>query len=141
MKLNHETERMMAERFGKDSMIALATVDDGLPCVRAVNACYEDGAFYVITHAASDKMRQIAAHPRVAVCGDWFTAQGVGENLGHVKAEENAEIMAKVRTVFAEWYDNGHTNEEDPNTCLLRVRLTEGVLYHHGTRYDIDFQE
>ena len=33
MKLNHETERMMAERFGKDSMIALATVDDGLPCV------------------------------------------------------------------------------------------------------------
>ena len=58
-----------------------------------------------------------------------------------MQSRENAEIMAKVRTVFAEWYDNGHTNEEDPNTCLLRVRLTEGVLYHHGTRYDIDFQE
>ena len=138
-KLTKETKQIMDERFGCDSLLALATVEDGKPYVRTVNAYYEDGAFYIVTYALSNKMRHIVKDPTVAVCGDWFTAQGVGENLGHVKAEENAEIMAKVRTVFAEWYDNGRTNEEAPNTCLLRVRLTEGVLYHHGTRYDIDF--
>ena len=138
-KLTEETARIMDERFGCDSLLALATVEDGKPYVRTVNGYYEDGAFYVVTYALSNKMRHIGKIPSVAVCGDWFTAQGMGENLGHVKAERNAEIMAKVRTAFAAWYDNGHTDEEDPNTCLLRVRLTEGVLYHHGTRYDIDF--
>ena len=53
--------------------------------------------------------------------------------------ETTAGIMSKLRTVFAEWYGNGHVDEEDPNTCLLRIRLTTGILYHHGTRYDIDF--
>jgi len=47
--------------------------------------------------------------------------------------------MSKLRTVFAEWYDNGHVDETDPNTCLLCVRLTDGVLLDHGTRYDINF--
>ena len=138
-KLTVETTRIMEERFGCDTLLSLATVEAGVPSVRIVNSYYEDGAFYVVTYARSNKMRQIADNPVVAVCGEWFTAHGMGENLGHVKAECNAQIMAKVRTAFAAWYDNGHTDEEDPNTCLLRVRLTEGVLYHHGTRYDIDF--
>lgn len=138
-KLTIETARIMEERFGCDTLLALATVDGGRPYVRAVNGYYEDGAFYIVTYALSNKMKHIAKDPEVAVCGDWFTAQGTGENLGHVKAECNREIMSKVRAVFAEWYDNGHVNEEDPATCLLRVRLREGVLFHHGTRYDIDF--
>ena len=138
-KLTKETARIMDERFGCDSLRALATVDEGKPYVRTVDAYYEDGAFYIVTYALSNKMLHIGKERSVAVCGDWFTAQGMGENLGHVKAECNAQIMAKVRTAFAAWYDNGHTNEEDPNTCLLRVRMTEGVLYYHGTRYDIDF--
>lgn len=106
-----------------------------------MNSYYEEGAFYVITYALSNKMRQIGKEPTVAVCGEWFTAHGIGENMGHVKAEGNEEIMSKLRAVFAEWYDNGHTNEDDPNTCLLRIRLTDGVLFHHGTRYDIDFRD
>lgn len=138
-KLTIETARIMEERFGCDTLLALATVDGGRPYVRAVNSYYEDGAFYIVTYALSNKMKHIAKDPEVAVCGDWFTAQGTGENLGYVKAECNREIMSKVRAVFAEWYDNGHVNEEDPATCLLCVRLREGVLFHHGTRYDIDF--
>lgn len=47
--------------------------------------------------------------------------------------------MAKLRTAFAEWYDNGHTNESDKNTCLLKICLTDGVLFNQGTRYDINF--
>ena len=47
--------------------------------------------------------------------------------------------MSKIRAAFAEWYDNGHTNENDPNTCLLRMKLTDGVLFQNGTKYEIDF--
>ena len=42
-----------------------------------------------------------------------------------------------LRKAFAAWYDNGHTNEDDPNTIILRIRLTDGVLYSKGTRYEL----
>ena len=75
----------------------------------------------------------------VAISGEWFTAHGVGENLGHVLLPENKEIMDILRAAFAAWYDNGHTNEADPNTCLLKIRLTDGVLFSGGIRYEIEF--
>ena len=140
MKNNEITNAIIQERFGKDSLIALATVDGDIPAVRTVNTVYIDGAFYVVTYALSGEMKQIAKNPTVAICGDWFTAHGVGENLGHVLLEENQNIMEKLRTAFSAWYNNGHTNEADPNTCLLKIRLTDGVLFSHGTRYDIEFE-
>lgn len=140
-KFPQKAQAIMQERFQRDSLIALATMDEGKPSVRAVNSYYEDGAFYVITYALSNKMKQIQKEPAVAICGDWFTAHGIGENLGHVLDEKNAKIMDKLRTAFAEWYNNGHTNEADPNTCILCIHLTDGVLMSHGTRYNINFTE
>ena len=51
---------IMEERFGRDRMISLATAVDNLPSVRDVNGYYRDGAFYIVTHALSGKMQQIA---------------------------------------------------------------------------------
>ena len=132
---------ILDQRFGCDSLIALATLEEGRPSVRTVNAYYEDGAFYTITWAKSGKMRQIAANPAVAVSGEWFTGHGVGESLGWIRRPENADIADKLRAAFAEWYGNGHTNEDDPDTVILRVRLTDGVLFAQGTRYDLDFTD
>jgi len=129
----------MNERFGHDNLISLATLDGNRPSVRIVNSYYEEGVFYTVTYALSNKMRQIKQNPEVAICGEWFTAHGVGENLGYVRDEKNKEIMMKLRVVFAEWYDNGHTDENDLNTCLLKVLLTDGILFHEGTKYEIDF--
>ncbi len=134
-----EALKIMDERFGHDTLISVATIDGGRPAVRTVNSYYEDGAFYTVTYALSGKMQQIKMNPNVAICGEWFTAHGIGENLGYIRAEQNADIAAKLHTVFAEWYDNGHTDESDPNTVILCVRLTDGVLFSHGTRYDVDF--
>lgn len=139
-KRNAVIDELMDQRFGHDSLIALATVENGEPFVRTVNAYYTDGSFYVVTYAASRKMQQIQKHPAVAICGDWFTAHAIGENLGHVLLEANQGIMESVRKAFSSWYANGHTNEADPNTCLLRLRLTDGLLLSHGERYEIDFR-
>lgn len=138
-KLTEVTKALMEERFGHDSILALATVEDGIPHVRSVNAYYTDGAFYIVTYGLSNKMRQIDKNPVTAVSGDWFTAHGRGENLGYFGKPENAGIAAALRKAFAAWIDNGHNNFEDENTCILCIRLTDGVLFSHGTRYDIDF--
>ena len=139
-KLSKEAEKIMVERFGKDCVIALATTKDGIPHVRNVNAYYENRAFYVITYGLSNKMRQISQNPIVAIAGDWFTAHGTGENLGYFGKPENAEIAGKLRAAFAEWIDNGHNNFDDVNTCILCIRLKDGLLFSHGTRYEIDFE-
>ena len=139
-KLNQTTAEIMNERFGRDTVLALATVENGLPQVRYVNAYYENGSFYVFTYALSGKMRQMMKEPACSIAGEWFTAHGMGENLGWVGSDENRALTEKLREAFAAWIDNGHTNFADENTVILRVRLTEGVLFSHGTKYEIDFE-
>ena len=138
-KLTKELDALLLERFGGDSVISLATAENNIPYVRSVNSFYENGAFYVLTHGMSGKMRQIAQNPVVAISGDWFTAQGAGEDLGWFQKAENARIAEKMRNVFSAWIDNGHNDFDDVNTCILRIRLTSGVLFSHGIRHEIDF--
>lgn len=138
-KLSREAEKIMIERFGKDSIIALATSVEGIPYVRNVNAFYSDDAFYVLTYGLSNKMKQIESNPMVALAGDWFTAHGKGINFGYFGKVENEYIAEKMRDVFSEWIDNGHNNYEDENTCILQIELIDGLLLSHGTRYEIGF--
>ncbi|MDD7429588.1 MAG: pyridoxamine 5'-phosphate oxidase family protein [Oscillospiraceae bacterium] len=139
-KLTSKTEQIMNDRFGCDNVIALATAEDNIPHVRGVNAYYENGAFYIITYAMSDKMKQIGKNPIAAVSGEWFTAHGRAESLGYIGSEDNADIADKLKAVFGEWIDNGHVDFFDENTIILRVKLTDGVLFADGVRYDIDFE-
>lgn len=45
-KLTKEAEAITLERFGSDSIIALATTADGVPHVRNADAFYKSGAFF-----------------------------------------------------------------------------------------------
>lgn len=135
-KMSEEAEKIMIERFGKDTVIALATVENGVPYVRYVNAYYDNGAFYIITHALSDKMKHMENNPVIGIAGEWFTAHGRGIDLGYFGKEENHEIAKKLKKVFFEWIDNGHIDLDDENTVILCVGLTDGLLLSHGTRYE-----
>jgi len=133
---------IMVERFNKDSLIAVATTDGERMYNRMVDALFVGGAFYSITNALSNKMKQIESNPEVAVCAvDWFSGHGAARNLGWVLNPENAEIRAKLREAF-EWYDYAN-NEQDKNCCFLEIRLIDGMLIkdHHAIRYQIDFTD
>lgn len=138
-KLTKEAEAILLQRFGKDSLIALATAIDNIPHVRSVDAFYDDGAFYVLTHGLSRKMKQIEQNPTVALAGEWFTAHGKGVNLGYFGKPENSYIASKMKQAFSAWIDNGHNNFDDVNTCILCIQLTDGVLFSNGRCYEIDF--
>jgi general stress protein 26 len=134
---------------GKDNIIALATIAlepnaDGSPrpYVREVDALYEDGVFYIVTWAKSTKMQQIAQNPEVAfaVSGQWFSGNGVAENLGWVLDPKNSSIRAKLREAFAPWYDSAN-DENDQNCVILAIRITRAtVIKDHGAVcYHMDF--
>lgn len=136
-----DASKIMAERFSKDSLIAIATTDGDRIHNRMVDAYYEDGAFYISTNARSNKMKQIEAAPEVAVCAvDWFSGHGIGQNLGWVLDPKNADIRSKLREAFSAWYDHAN-NEQDKNCCILEIHLTDGMLVkdHFAVRYKVDF--
>ena len=135
--MHQEAEQIMVERFGGDAVLALSTAEGNVPYVRLVNAHYEDGALYVITHARSNKMQQIARNPVVAIAGEWFTAHGRAESLGWIGKSENRTLAAKLETAFSAWIHNGHNDFDDPDTIILRIRLTDGVLLSHGRRFEL----
>ncbi|WP_346890769.1 pyridoxamine 5'-phosphate oxidase family protein [Clostridium sp. UBA3887] len=144
--------KLMEERCGngKEEVIALATISlsssaDGnpRPAVRMVCAYYEDGVFYVSTDAKKSKMLQIEKNNQVSVCGlDCYEFQGTAENLGWVKDEKNAEIRAKFKKTF-DWFDEVG-DEDNPNSIVLRISLTEGTITDNEKKYgehqyEIDF--
>ena len=134
--LTQETENILKERFGKDTVIALATVENGTPYVRNVDAYYENGSFYIITHALSNKMKQLEKDPSAAIAGEWFTGHGIGVNMGYFGKEENHAVAGKLKNAFSAWIDNGHSDLDDENTVILRIDLTSGVLFANGNRFE-----
>ena len=135
--MNKEIDEILKERFEKDSLISIATVDKtGKPWVRTVDAIYINGAFYTITHNSTNKMKHINNNPVVAICGEWFSGHGKAESLGYILNEENKDFADKLRKAFASWYDNGHTNESDINTIILKITVTDGIIYKDGKRFE-----
>lgn len=128
---------ILNERFSKDSLMALATIDiNGAPWVRTIDAIFYEDSFYTVTYALSNKIKHIESNPNVAISGEWFSGHAIGENLGHIKSAQNQKIADKLRSAFSAWYNNGHINEDDPNTVILRMKLTDGILFSNGTRYE-----
>lgn len=151
MNRYEEGMKLIEESCGnkKDNVIALSTIAteagaDGFlrPVVRDVNAYYEDGVFYVTTSAKSNKMQQIAQNKEVAfsVCFEGIYGNGIGENLGWVLAPQNAELRAKLREVFADWYDDAN-DEQNENCVILAIRVTSATIFrdHGAVRYNLDF--
>lgn len=130
---------LMKEQLGRDVIIALATCTENGVNVRNVDGYYKDGSVYVVTHNASQKMKEISKKSNVAICKDLMCAQGIGENLGNPKEESNKELREELRKAFVAFYDR-HVDEDDPGTCILKIALTNAVAFSKDTKYIIDYK-
>ena len=128
---------ILKERFLNDSLMALATIDEkGVPWVRTIDAIFYQDSFYTITYDLSNKMEHIRKNPMVGISGEWFSGHAKAESLGYIRLEENEEIANRLRRAFASWYDNGHTNEDDTNTIILRMKIIDGIIISEGVKYE-----
>jgi general stress protein 26 len=138
MDLFAEAIQVMTEQFGHDVALSLATVSGDRPNVRVVNAYFAEDAFYVTTYGLSNKMKEIAANPQVAICHNLFVAHGTGANLGSPVSDTNSALRVVLREVFCAFYDR-HVNEADPNTCILQVTLSDAAVFTRDFKYLVDF--
>lgn len=140
--------KLMEECCGnaKDNIIALSTITtnaDGYhyPSVREVDALYEEGIFYVIAWAKSNKMKQIEQNESVAfsVSYEGISGNGIARNLGWVLKPENAKIRTKLRHAFSNWYEK-ENNEQGQNCVIMAIELTEARIFkdHDKICYNLD---
>lgn len=136
---NNEFYATMEERFSKDSLISIATINaKNIPSVRTVDALYIDGSFYSITYQTSNKMKQIGNSDLVGICGEWFQGHAKGSDLGYIKLDSNSEIFNKLKDAFSSWYSNGHINEADEKNIILKLEVVDGVIFKDGKMYKLN---
>ena len=139
---NHpEIQSIMKERFGTERLITIATSENNIPYIRAVNAVYENGWFYFATLSNSSKMKQMEENPITAVCGPWFNGRGTAHNLGSISITQNRHVYELLRASFESWIHEAKINVTDTEIVLCGIQMTKATLYSQSQRYDILFNE
>jgi len=130
---------VMKELYGRDVAMSLATVNGDKANVRVINAYYNENIFYITTYSLSNKMKEITINPNVALNHNMFVAHGLGKNIGNPLEEQNRELRKQLKHVFFAFYDK-HVYEDDINTCILKITLTDSLVFAHDYKYFIDFK-
>jgi general stress protein 26 len=125
--------------FGRDIQYALSTIDLDKPRVRIVDGFFLDGNIYITSYALAKKVNQINLNHHVALCYRLNTFQGVCNNIGHPLKEENKVIREHLKNVFHLFYEK-HVDENDVNTCILKVELSNAVMYANDKKITINFK-
>lgn len=139
MNYFNESLDVLNEFYGHDVAMPLATINDDKPNIRVVNTYYKDACFYIATYSLSNKMKEISENPNVALNHNLFVAHGYGKNLGNPLRPQNKALRDELKKVFYAFYDR-HVDEKDENTCILKVTLTDAIVFAHDYKYIIDFK-
>ncbi|ABR35358.1 pyridoxamine 5'-phosphate oxidase family protein [Clostridium beijerinckii] len=78
--------------FAKDYQFALATSNDNIPSVRFVDTFYDNGAFYIVSYAKSQKVQEIEKSNKISMCNKLYRFTGIAHNIGHPLLEKNYGI-------------------------------------------------
>ena len=132
---------VMTDLFSKDYQFALATCDNNIPSLRFVDTYFDGYAFYIVTYALSQKVRDIAGNSNVSLYSRrMYSFSGIADNIGHPLMPVNAQIRDTLTKAFEPWYFM-HNDESDSNMCYLKIQPATGFFHKDGTGYKINFIE
>lgn len=133
--------KSMQELFSRDYQFALATSSNDAPSLRFVDTYFDGENFYVVTYAFSQKVKEIAENPKIAICSrKMHSFSGKAYNIGHPLLPENSAIRKELIQVFEPWYFK-HNNENDSNMCYIKIKPTKGFFHKNNIGYKIDFEK
>ncbi len=131
---------VVTDLFSKDTVFALATIGDKFPSVRMIDAYYEEGYFYIITHGGTQKAKDIEANPLVALTKDMHRFAGRAENLGHPFKPENRDIRLKLKEAVKDRLFK-RDDQSDEDLIILKVKVINGFFYQDDIGYDVNFED
>lgn len=129
---------VLRELFEKDCTFVLATARENVPSQRVVDVCYMGGAFWVVTHGRSAKVREMKANPCVSLCSSFHTFKCKAHFMGHPLLPANQAAREALAGAFEPWHF-ACNDEGDSNLCYLRIVPESGFFHKDGTGYRVDF--
>lgn len=130
--------KLMEELFSRDYQFAMATTANNIPSLRFIDTYFDNGAFYAVTYANTNKVKEIAVNPNVALCSRMgYSFCGKAYNIGHPLLPKNSEIRSNLIKAFEPWYFK-HNNEAD-DICILKIVPECGFIHKDGIGYEINF--
>ena len=96
------------------------------------------GAFWVVTHGRSAKVREMKANPCVSLCSSFHTFKCKAHFMGHPLLPANRAAREALAGAFEPWHF-ACNDEGDSNLCYLRIVPESGFFHKDGTGYRVDF--
>lgn len=109
----------------------MATARENVPSQRVVDACYMGGAFWVVTHGRSAKVREMKANPCVSLCSSFHTFKCKAHFMGHPLLPANQAAREALAGAFEPWHF-ACNDEGDSNLCYLRIVPESGFSTRTG---------
>jgi uncharacterized pyridoxamine 5'-phosphate oxidase family protein len=135
-----ESLELMNLSFGKDIQYAFATIDQDKPVVRIIDGYFLDGYIYITTYKLANKVKHIENNSNVSLTYKLNRITGTCINIGHPLLHNNLEIREKLKKVFYLFYDR-HVDENDLNTCILKIQVSSAILFLENKKYQFNFDE
>ena len=136
MNYFEEAVAAMKQLYSKDIPMSLATVRGGKPNARFVDLYFDGASSYLVTTRTSQKCEEIKENPMVALNYQLFVAHGVAYDIG--SPLNHPELREVLRKEFAPWYAK-HVDENNPDTCIIKIALTDAIVFLNGMKYKVDF--
>lgn len=132
--------QILQENIGQDKLMALATRNGEGVAVRTVNVFTDQGCFYFITEADSNKYRQMSENEQVALSVDAIQIAGSVTLLDHPCSASNQAIAKVIEAQLPQRLARYAAN---PVMRLIKVTPAQAsfILLHTGDGYVIDFAE
>lgn len=131
---------VLEDLFRRDYTFVLATVQENVPSQRVVDTYFDNGEFWIVTYAKSNKVKAIEQNPNVSLCNTFHVIKGKAYNAGHPLRDENRGIRDELIKIFEPWYF-AHNNENDEYMCYVRVNPESAFFHKDGRGYKVDFSK
>ena len=133
MTVFEKSVAVLGELFAQSSEFVLATVRGDVPAQRVVRAFYDDGAFWILTHARSNKVQEIEHNSSVSLCREFHVFSG----SAHFMGEEQTEPALWNRPA-ERWYFIP-SDDKAEEMGYLRVNVKRAFFHKDGVGYKVDF--
>lgn len=127
---------IIENRFNNtNKLIFFATSVDNIPYIRAMTPYYNEGSFYFISDVNSEKVKHIQINNTVALCGEWFNANGKASilSLNSIDNSLKNNILENTQS----WIKLGNIDINSSDIVIIQVELCDGYIIENKIKYKI----
>lgn len=127
---------IIENRFNNtNKLIFFATSVDNIPYIRAMTPYYNEGSFYFISDVDSEKVKHIQINNTVALCGEWFNANGKASilSLNSIDNSLKSNILENTQS----WIKLGNIDINSSDIVIIQVELCDGYIIENKIKYKI----